>query len=102
MRTIAPSHTASCYMHQYLVYIYIVISNWVTANPSLEKKSTKLIVASNILAIKHGYAIYRALILTLLLDYSQHLIIINSYIVVSAVLQQLRCDNTISNILISA
>jgi hypothetical protein len=31
-----------------------VISNWVTANPSLEKKSSKLIVYSNVLAVKHG------------------------------------------------
>mmetsp|Transcript_70596 Transcript_70596/g.147026 ORF Transcript_70596/g.147026 Transcript_70596/m.147026 type:complete len:223 (-) Transcript_70596:47-715(-) len=31
-----------------------IISNWVTANPSLEKKSSKLIVYSNVLAIKHG------------------------------------------------
>eukprot|EP00598_Pedospumella_elongata_P007471 CAMPEP_0184968232 /NCGR_PEP_ID=MMETSP1098-20130426/1337_1 /TAXON_ID=89044 /ORGANISM="Spumella elongata, Strain CCAP 955/1" /LENGTH=222 /DNA_ID=CAMNT_0027489805 /DNA_START=96 /DNA_END=764 /DNA_ORIENTATION=- len=31
-----------------------IISNWVTANPSLEKKSSKLIVYSNVLAVKHG------------------------------------------------
>lgn len=31
-----------------------IISNWVTANPSLEKKSSKMIVYSNVLAIKRG------------------------------------------------
>lgn len=31
-----------------------IISNWVTANPSLEKKTSKMIVASNVLAIKNG------------------------------------------------
>jgi hypothetical protein len=32
----------------------LVISNWVTANPSLEKKAAKMIVYSNVLAIKKG------------------------------------------------
>jgi hypothetical protein len=32
----------------------VVISNWVTANPSLEKKTAKMIVYSNVLAIKKG------------------------------------------------
>jgi hypothetical protein len=31
-----------------------IISNWVTANPSLEKKAAKMIVYSNVLAIKKG------------------------------------------------
>ncbi|RYY88812.1 hypothetical protein EON63_01725 [archaeon] len=31
-----------------------MISNWVAANPSLEKKSTKMLVYSNVLAIKKG------------------------------------------------
>mmetsp|Transcript_36442 Transcript_36442/g.27025 ORF Transcript_36442/g.27025 Transcript_36442/m.27025 type:complete len:263 (-) Transcript_36442:48-836(-) len=31
-----------------------LISNWVTANPSLEKKSAKMIVYSNVLAVKKG------------------------------------------------
>jgi len=31
-----------------------IISNWVTADPSLEKKSTKMVVYSNVLAVKHG------------------------------------------------
>lgn len=31
-----------------------LMSSWVTANPSLEKQSAKMIVASNVLAIKHG------------------------------------------------
>lgn len=33
---------------------YLVISNWVTANPSLEKKSAKMVVYSNVLAVKKG------------------------------------------------
>lgn len=31
-----------------------MISNWVAANPSLEKKSSKMIVYSNVLAVKKG------------------------------------------------
>eukprot|EP00981_Chlorochromonas_danica_P013330 scaffold6156_cov179-Ochromonas_danica.AAC.2 len=31
-----------------------LISNWVAANPSLEKKSSKMIVYSNVLAVKKG------------------------------------------------
>eukprot|EP01036_Dinobryon_divergens_P025773 gene25773-34354_t len=31
-----------------------IISNWVTANPSIEKQSSKMVVAQNILAIRKG------------------------------------------------
>jgi len=38
-----------------IMSVFLVISNWVTANPSLEKKSAKQVVFSNVLAIKRGY-----------------------------------------------
>lgn len=37
-----------------LPHASIVISNWVTTNPSLEKEAPKLIVYSNVLAVKRG------------------------------------------------
>lgn len=38
-----------------------IISNWVTSNPSIGKESSKLIVFSNILAIKNGCVTARAM-----------------------------------------
>jgi hypothetical protein len=38
-----------------------IISNWVTSNPSLGKESSKLIVYSNILAIRNGCVTARAM-----------------------------------------
>jgi len=34
---------------------FVVISNWVTANASIEKQSSKMVVAQNILAIRKGF-----------------------------------------------
>jgi len=34
---------------------FLVISNWVTANPSASKESMRSYVHSNILSVKHGY-----------------------------------------------
>jgi hypothetical protein len=45
---------AETFFMSFILSFNSVISNWVTANPSLEKKSSKLIVYSNVLAVKHG------------------------------------------------
>lgn len=41
--------------------LVLVLSNWVTANPSSEKKSSKMVVYSNVLAVKHGCITARAM-----------------------------------------
>jgi len=38
-----------------------IISNWVASNPSLEKKTSKMVVYSNVLAVKHGCITARAM-----------------------------------------